>query len=440
MKNQDLKWTTTAIVASVAFCANAIAQSSDALLDKLVQKGILTADEAKDLRNETKKEFDKSYAAKSGLSAWVSSLKFNGDFRARYDGVYQDQSNSGPGTATEDRHRFRYRLRFGATADMSDHFEVGVRLGSGEVGSAAPSLGGSPYSANTTLNNDASRKFIFVDLAYARWKPADWFSADVGKMNNAFWFTDMVMDPDYNPEGAQQKATLVLHKDQKIGFTAGEFVILENYNAGGTGPNNDPFLFMGQIDWSAKWTDKLSSRVGVAAYAFDHQNAGSTNLESFLNQGGTPAFGPGAQNFNPVIVRGEVTYTLDSFPCFSGAFPITVGAEYANNPGAHSLPTGDQAYNLGVVLGSARKKGNWQLSYNYKNIGTAAVWHGINDDDFGFNAKGGTDVRGHQAIASYRVFDPMTFNVRFMRTEQINNAPGTSAKQTRMFADLVWAF
>src|SRR5205823_7464571 len=90
---------------------------------------------------------------------------------------------------------------------------------------------------------------------------------------------------------------------------------------------------------------------------------------------------------------------------------------------AHSLPTGDQAYNLGVVLGSARKKGNWQLSYNYKNIGTAAVWHGINDDDFGFNAKGGTDVRGHQAIASYRVFDPMTFNVRFMRTEQINNAP-----------------
>ena len=440
MKNQDLKWTTTAIVASVAFCANAIAQSSDALLDKLVQKGILTADEAKDLRNETKKEFDKSYAAKSGLSAGVSSLKFNGDFRARYDGVYQDQSNSGPGTATEDRHRFRYRLRFGATADMSDHFEVGVRLGSGEVGSAAPSLGGSPYSANTTLNNDASRKFIFVDLAYARWKPADWFSADVGKMNNAFWFTDMVMDPDYNPEGAQQKATLVLHKDQKIGFTAGEFVILENYNAGGTGPNNDPFLFLGQIDWSAKWTDKLSSRVGVAAYAFDHQNAGSTNLESFLNQGGTPAFGPGAQNFNPVIVRGEVTYTLDSFPCFSGAFPISVGAEYANNPGAHSLPTGDQAYNLGVVLGSARKKGNWQLSYNYKNIGTAAVWHGINDDDFGFNAKGGTDVRGHQAIASYRVFDPMTFNVRFMRTEQINNAPGTSAKQTRMFADLVWAF
>src|SRR5438046_10292262 len=73
MKNNKLKWTTVGALASVAFCANAAAQSSDALLDKLVQKGILTADEAKDLRNETKKEFDKSYAAKSGLSAWVSS-------------------------------------------------------------------------------------------------------------------------------------------------------------------------------------------------------------------------------------------------------------------------------------------------------------------------------------------------------------------------------
>ena len=444
MKKNMLKWTTAGAFASVAFCAHGIAQSSDALLDKLVQKGVLTAEEAKELRNETKKDFDKSYSAKSGLSPWVSALRFNGDFRARYDGVYQDDSNSGPGTAREDRHRLRYRLRFGATADLSDHFELGLRLGSGEVGSAAPALGASPYSANTTLNNDASRKLIFVDLAYAKWKPADWFSADVGKMNNAFWFTDMVMDPDYNPEGAQQKLTLAMNQNQKIGVTAGEFAILENYSAAGTAANNDVYIFMGQLDWSAKWTDKLSSRVAVAAYAFAHQSAvGTTNtitLESFINQNGTPAVGPGSQNFNPIIVRGEVTYMLDSFPCFSGAFPITFGAEYANNPGAHSLPTGDQAYNLGVALGSARKKGNWLLSYNYKNIGTAATWRGLNDDDFGFNAKGGTDVRGHQVIASYRVFDPLTFNLRFMRTEQINNAPGTSAKQTRLFADMVWAF
>src|SRR5256884_8984321 len=260
MKNNKLKCTTVGALASVAFCANAAAQSSGALLDKLVQKGILTAEEAKDLRQDAQKDFDKGYAARSGLGPWVTSLKFNGDFRARYDGAFQDQSNSGPGNATEDRHRFRYRVRFGATVEMSDHFEIGLRLGSGEVGSAAPSLGGSPFSANTTMNNDASRKFIFVDLAYAKWKPVEWFSADLGKMNNAFWFTDMVMDPDYNPEGLQQKFTLALNDHQKFNLTAGQYVIFENFNAASNNenfntnntlisPNRDVYIFMGQVDW-----------------------------------------------------------------------------------------------------------------------------------------------------------------------------------------------
>ncbi len=93
-----------------------------------------------------------------------------------------------------------------------------------------------------------------------------------------------------------------------------------------------------------------------------------------------------------------------------------------------------------MTFGSAKHKGNWQLSYNYKNIETAALWHGINDDDFGFGAKGGTDVRGHQVIASYHVREPLTLNLRYMRTEQINNAPGKPNEQDRIFFDLLWAF
>ena len=95
---------------------------------------------------------------------------------------------------------------------------------------------------------------------------------------------------------------------------------------------------------------------------------------------------------------------------------------------------------VGVAFGDARKKGNWQLSYNYKHIGTAAVWHGLNDDDFGVNAKGGTGIAGHQVIASYHAFDPLMINLRFMQTEQINAPPGVSSEQTRLFVDLLWTF
>jgi len=59
------------------------AGSEDALLNKLVEKGILTGDEAKTLRAEADKDFTTAYAAKSGLPDWLSSLKRKGDLRFR---------------------------------------------------------------------------------------------------------------------------------------------------------------------------------------------------------------------------------------------------------------------------------------------------------------------------------------------------------------------
>jgi len=447
--NQNTTWAKLALsifVSGVA-AASAQAQTSDALLNKLVSKGILTADEAKALAKEV--VVVKSEPSKLGVAGWVSNLKLSGDFRGRYEGIYQHSGNSGAGNAIEDRTRLRYRLRFGVTAALSDHFEAGLRLASGEASSALNaagtgilgSIGGSPFSANTTLGNDASRKLIFVDLAYAKWTPAPLFQAEIGKMASPFWFTDMVLDPDYNPEGVQEKFGYDIINDKNhIGITSGQYVIMENYNATGSGNNNDTYLFINQLDWAAKWTPQLSSRLAVAMYNFKNQADISPDLETFIgsSQRGTPAVGAGAESFNPIIVRGEVTFTTPGFPGFQGGFPISVGGEYANNPGAGSHV--NEAYNFGLTLGSNKAKGNWQVSYNYKNIETAAVWRGLNDDDFGFNAGGGTDVRGHQIIGSYHAFDPFTINVRYMRTERINNAPGTKAEQDRLMFDLVWAF
>ncbi|MDQ6632696.1 MAG: putative porin, partial [Verrucomicrobiota bacterium] len=123
----------TGTLASFAVGTTAMAQSSDALIDKLVEKGILNVKEANDLREEADKDFTKSYSVKSGMPDWVTALKFNGDFRGRYDGIYSRDGS--------DRNRLRYRMRFGATASLTDNFEVGLRLGSGQIGSAAPSLG-----------------------------------------------------------------------------------------------------------------------------------------------------------------------------------------------------------------------------------------------------------------------------------------------------------
>src|SRR4249920_3139511 len=103
MKKQ--KWTLglVAIAAVAGYVVNGHAQSVDSLLDKLVDKGVITVKEANELREESDKDFTKAYSAKSGMSEWVSALKFNGDIRGRYESFYFDNPNG------VDRQRFRYR-------------------------------------------------------------------------------------------------------------------------------------------------------------------------------------------------------------------------------------------------------------------------------------------------------------------------------------------
>lgn len=440
----------TGLAVGLACGTTAFAQSSDTLIDKLVEKGILTVKEANQLREESDKDFTKAYSMKSGMPDWVNSLKLNGDFRGRFE-----QFNTDMGTPTDPRtrDRYRYRLRFGATALLSDNFEVGMRLSSGEgQASANTPFGGDPLSPNTTLNNNASRKFVFIDLAYAKWTPTDWAQVQIGKMQNQFWTSPMVFDGDYNPEGAQERLTWNINDKNAINFTSGQWVIGENATA------PDTFVFVNQVDWTAKWNSKFSTRAGVMMYNFAKQSAATNNAGDLFwdsKQNGTPLTGPTSQEFNPIIARADATYNLASFPLYKGEFPITLSAEYANNLGADgNYASGprqgqhiagydgkaNEAYNLGVTFGSAKAKGNWQISYNYRVIETAALWRDFCDSDFGFAQTGGTDVRGHVISASYKVLNPLTLGATVFLTEQINNSPRALNEQTRIQVDALWSF
>ena len=138
--------------ARMALTPNTHAQSSvDALLNKLEQKGILTVDEAKELKTENQQDsaadLNKAFNSKIAMPDWVTSYKLYGDFRGRYD---QMSTDSGGNTATalsgQDRVRLRYRLRVGLTINMKDDLQVGFRLGSGDAngGSASFASSGSP--------------------------------------------------------------------------------------------------------------------------------------------------------------------------------------------------------------------------------------------------------------------------------------------------------
>src|SRR5687768_8497327 len=109
--NVICKYLLGTLVGGIIATVNVQAQSSDALLNKLVQKGLLTKEEADDLKKETDAGFDKAYRARTGLPDWLTSLKFSGDVRGRVEGFWTENDAAAAEQFNNDRWRLRYRLR-----------------------------------------------------------------------------------------------------------------------------------------------------------------------------------------------------------------------------------------------------------------------------------------------------------------------------------------
>lgn len=431
------------------------AQSSDALIDKLVDKGILTVDEAKDLRVDADRDFKTALQARTGMPDYVTGYKIGGDFRGRFEQFSSDNA------ALVDRTRLRYRLRFGIVASIMDNLEAGFRLGSGDAkGLGSQSATGNPISNNSTMQDNFTKKMIYIDTAYGKWtavNSGNWLvSATVGKMENPFVFTPMVFDPDLTPEGAALQIGYTINDKHSLAFNGGAFVMDE-------GPNStyDPFVYGGQIILNSKWTDKIASSVGFGALAINSQTSLTTANVPYVNQGNSRSSSL-INKYEPIIADASVTYMLDTFPFYAGAFPIKVAGEGIINPGAASQNHG---FWVGATLGKSGTKKTWDLTYRYEYLEADAWYDQLVDDDNGayyatpqypnqtlhsgtVGYFGGTNVKGHMVKLNYSFTDSLTFSATCFINDLINppqqnpappKADLTSAA-IHFYADLMWKF
>jgi hypothetical protein len=430
------------------------AQSSDALIDKLVDKGILTVDEAKDLRVEADKDFKTALQAKTGMPDYVTGYKISGDFRGRFEQFSSDNA------ALVDRTRLRYRLRFGIVASIMDNLEAGFRLGSGDAkGLGSQAAVGNPLSSNSTMQDNFTKKMIYIDTAYGKWtavNSGNWLvSATIGKMDNPFVFTPMVFDPDLTPEGAALQVGYTINDKHSLAFNGGAFVMDEEPNS-----SYDPFVYGGQIILNSKWTDKIASSVGLGALAINSQKSLSTANVPTINQGNSrSAGGVLLYKYEPLIADASVTYTLDTFPLYAGAFPIKVAGEGIINPGAASQNDG---FWVGATFGKSGTKKTWDLTYRYEYLQADAWYDQLVDDDNGAyyatvhyanntgtaGYMGGTNVKGHMVKLNYSFTDSLTFSATCFINDLIHPpTQNTSGKQADLtsnalhfYADLMWKF
>jgi hypothetical protein len=431
------------------------AQSADALLDKLVDKGVLTVKEANDLREQSDHDFTKAYQTRTGMPDWVTQLRFSGDVRGRYEIFRTPNESEGLAANNKPRDRFRYRLRTGATVTMLDNFEAGFRLTSSE---ANGTFGGDPISGNTTMQDNGSKKFVYIDLAYGKWTPiksGPWLlGGTIGKMENPFVVSDMMFDGDYTPEGAAIQGGYTLNEVHSFKWT-GAYFLLDEINQGAAA-SDDPFLWGAQVRWDAKWSPKLASTVGGSFMVLsEKENLGNGAVPN-VNVGNTrDAAGNLTEDFAPLIVDASLTYTLDKFPLSAGPFPIRVGGEYMHNTRADQNENGWWG---GIFLGKAGKKGTWELSYRYKHLESDAWYEEFVDSDFGAyrpvglaNAgagngyRAGTGLKGHVTKFVYSVSDSFTIGATWFFTSLIDEPsvapPGDSdSTQHRIQIDAVWKF
>jgi Putative porin len=451
--NKTTSTTKLALFAGAAALASlapqAHAQSADALIDKLVDKGILTANEAKDLRNDSDKDFNTAFAAKTGMPDWVTGYKLSGDVRGRFEQFGSDNN------AQDDRTRLRYRLRAGLTVNMLDNCELGFRLTSGDnksatgaaVGSSTSSTG-NPLSNNTTMQDNYSKKMVYIDTAYGKYTAINsdgWLlAATVGKMDNPFTFTPMVFDSDITPEGAALTASYIINDKHSLAFTGAAFVLDEESSS-----TKDPFMYGAQVTWNAKWNDKWSSSAGVGALVIVSPTSLSSTNVANVNTGNTLiTSGPLATlnaplyNFTPIIADASVTYLFDKAPLYPGAFPVKLAVEGMNNPSAAKNNNG---YWAGVTFGKAGAKKTWELTYRYEWL-AADAWYAqmVDDDNVAYSGgiNGGTNIKSHMFKGTYAITDSLSCSATCYLGSLINNTAGQpdAGYAMHFFADLMWKF
>ncbi|MEA3186454.1 MAG: hypothetical protein QOD99_284, partial [Chthoniobacter sp.] len=194
------------MVAALCVAVGEVHAQDGALLDLLVKKKIVTAQEAEDVRADLVKEQVSTSSGKIAVGSWVKEMKIGGDLRMRYQydsrdfqvdppevgshsvGTPHDKDRSPNGAQ---RSMWRFRLRLYDEFKLADNWFGGVGL------ATTPLADG----ANQTLGSGFGKYGIFISKAYLGWKATDWATIIVGKQANPFYTTDLVWDPDINPDG-----------------------------------------------------------------------------------------------------------------------------------------------------------------------------------------------------------------------------------------------
>ncbi len=376
----------------------------------------------------------------------VRELVITGEVRFRYE--YDNADSQIPTAAARDTEgqtsRLRFRFRLNADYKLNDNLYAGVAV---QTAIAAD-------SGNTTFSEGFDNYSLYLWRVFVGWKPNDNINLMIGKVPNPFYSdTELLWDADISPTGLVQQVKLPLSSTFELSFTAGEFIFYDNNEnalrntvaapvtaanptgtaAGPLGGNNntDSYLLYGQAMAVFKPSNKFT--VNAAAGFMSYLDNGGTNSPAALTTGANfTGAGNGQGQAGNVLQNtaalnaanatrnlflgtftGDVKFEFGAFkikPYVDAVYNFRGGSRDFEEYGQRGLDgtTDKVAFAAGVAIGSdftLKKRGDYLLLAEYRQVGLGSVDPNLNDSDFNGSRLG---FRGLKGAISY-AFAPFVF-------------------------------
>lgn len=392
----------------------------------------------------------------NAVPEWLDRLKWEGDFRLRYQGDLFSEGNA-PETSfqavgqnvsntLEDRHRDRVRLRLGLNANITGGVDAGIRMTTGNTSD--------PVSTNQTLGNTGNKYNLVLDRAFIKLSLIDDLTLWGGRIPNPFFSTDLVWDDDVNFEGAAVSYAPGAQEPQrefKPFITAGVFPFQEVEEKSGVAAR-DKWLAAAQA--GLEWIPSTRARFKLGAGYYHYKNvSGVQNLTPTT----TGQYDLSAPQFRQ---KGNSLFVIDSDannnntqddPVYGLAADyrianLTLVADFADFYPVHVIGSFDWARNVGfdqaeilartsqnidpetdgyqarLTIGYPRitERHEWQAFVGYRYLERDAVLDAFTDSDFHL---GGTNHKGFIIGGQYGIYKNTSLSVRWMSSDEISGLP-----------------
>ena len=449
MKNVFLALVLVGLITGIAGTSNVYAISEQDIIDRLegLRKSVeRQQEEIRYLRQQLEKqkaavekakereavEIEKAVAEKVKeevkLPGWLKRIKITGDVRTRYEGRWNLEAK---GEELKDRNRGRLRARLFFDGKISDEFTAHLGL----CTNMDTKRGWKGKTSNDDMTGYASTKNFGLIRSYGEYKPK-WLPGSKfggGKFKLNFLHTDILWDPDCNPEGIYGYYKYQEH-DMFQPFLYSSWIILDE-NSG-----SDPRLTiiqpgfdlkLGPVTWTlaGSFHDYVNINEGTAR-TVEGDDKSMANMALY---GNTLNAAEDGYKYGFRLYEG-ITYLKFKF----ADVPVMLFFDYIENVADHVPSDHDTAISTGFKVGKNKRQGDLSLYFHWSKIEPDATLGIYNDSDFY-----GSNRKGTKTKLSYNAWDWLTLNAALFVTENVKDwVDGKDARseETRFMADFVAKF